>query len=156
MLHVDGQIFKNNQWSVLCWADCFLVLIKVMMKAREEEGIQDVKVIDPSTVFFFSTFDKDQLANTHQHYWKERLQISKLAKLESDMSEVSEDIASAQSRKLLQTFVCMVECTKSYKRLTYRFQTLQVNYHLRYSFVRLLVVLFFWLKNVNLHITLIF
>ena len=48
-------------------------------------------VIDPSTVFV--TFDKDQLANIHRHYWKERLKSSKLAKFESDMSEVREYIA---------------------------------------------------------------
>ena len=55
-----------------------------------------------STVF--STFDKDQLANIHQHYWKECLKISKPAKFESDMLEVSKDRA-LQSRKILQTFV---------------------------------------------------
>ena len=58
--------------------------------------------IDPSTVF--STFGKDQLANIHRHYWKERLKISKLAKDESNMLEASEDIA-LQSCDILQPFV---------------------------------------------------
>ena len=34
-------------------------------------------------------FDKDQLANIHRHHWKECIKMSKLAKFESDMSEVS-------------------------------------------------------------------
>ena len=37
-------------------------------------------------------FDKDQLANIHRHHWKECIKMSKLAKFESDMSEVSKDI----------------------------------------------------------------
>ena len=46
-------------------------------------------IID-SPMAFKSTFDKDQLANIHQHYWKERLKISKLVKYKSDMSQASE------------------------------------------------------------------
>ena len=28
--------------------------------------------------FFFSSFDKDQLANIHSHFWKERFKMRKL------------------------------------------------------------------------------
>ena len=48
----------------------------------------------------------DQLAKTPQHGWKERLKISKVAKIESDLLKNYEDIAQ-QSRGILQTF-CMV------------------------------------------------
>ena len=58
-------------------------------------------IIDPSMVFKL-TFDKDQLANIHQHYWKERLKVSKLVKYKSDMSQASEDTA-LQSCEHLQT-----------------------------------------------------
>ena len=40
--------------------------------------------IDLSTVF--STFDMDKLGKIRQHHWKERLDISKTAKFESDSS----------------------------------------------------------------------
>ena len=72
--------------------------------------------IDPSTAF--STFDKDQLANIHRHYWKERLKISKLAKDESNMLKASEDIALQKLRHF--TAVRMVgaqTCLPPYKRL---------------------------------------
>ena len=55
-------------------------------------------------LLFFSTFDKDLLANIHRHYWKERLKISRLAKYESHMYEASEEIA-LQSREILDRFV---------------------------------------------------
>ena len=52
----------------------------------------------------FSTFDtEDQLENIHRHYWKGRLEMNKLAKFKSDMSEVSDDIA-LQRREILHTF----------------------------------------------------
>ena len=54
--------------------------------------------------FFFSTFDKDQLAKIYRHCYKEHLKISKRAEFEGDMSETSEDVA-LQSRKVFQTFV---------------------------------------------------
>ena len=47
----------------------------------------------------------DQLSKT-QHGWKERLKISKVAKIESHLLKNYEDIAQ-QSRGILQTF-CMV------------------------------------------------
>ena len=40
--------------------------------------------IDPFTVF--STFDMDKLGKTRRHHWKERLNINKIAKFESDTS----------------------------------------------------------------------
>ena len=40
--------------------------------------------IDLSTVF--STFDMDKLGKIRQHHWKERLDIGKTAKFESDSS----------------------------------------------------------------------
>ena len=52
----------------------------------------------------FSTFDKDQ--KIHRQYWKEHLKISKPAKFETDMSEVSKDIALQKSQNF--TDVCMV------------------------------------------------
>ena len=69
-------------------------------------------------VFFFSTFDKDQLANIHRHCWKERVKISKLAKFESDISEASKDIA-LESREILQTFLWwgVQTCLPPYRRL---------------------------------------
>lgn len=53
---------------------------------------------------FFSTFGRDQLANIHGHYLKERLKISKAAKYESDVSEASENIG-LRSREILQKFI---------------------------------------------------
>ena len=69
-------------------------------------------------LFFFSTFDKDQLANIHRHCWKERVKISKLAKFESDISEASKDIA-LESREILQTFLWwgVQTCLPPYRRL---------------------------------------
>ena len=61
----------------------------------------DINLLDLPRLF--STFDKDLLANIDRHYWKERLEINKLAKFKSDMSEVSDDIA-LQRRDILQTF----------------------------------------------------
>ena len=61
-----------------------------------------VTVIDSSTVF--STLDMDQLEKTRRHHCKERLKISKTAKIESDTSLASKDIAQ-QSCENLQTFV---------------------------------------------------
>ena len=40
--------------------------------------------IDLSTVF--STFDMDKLGKIRQHHWKERLDIGKTTKFESDTS----------------------------------------------------------------------
>ena len=48
---------------------------------------------------FFSTFDKDQLANIHRYYWKEHLKITKLAKFESDMYVRSERRYIAQQSR---------------------------------------------------------
>ena len=45
----------------------------------------------------FSTF---QLGRIHQHHWKERLQISKIAKFESDTSQASEVIAQQSCENL--------------------------------------------------------
>ena len=39
---------------------------------------------------FFPTFDVDQLGKILRHHWKRRLNISKLAKFESDRSKASE------------------------------------------------------------------
>jgi len=44
----------------------------------------------------------EQLAKIYRHCYKERLQISRLAEFESDMSETSEDTA-LQSRKIYST-----------------------------------------------------
>ena len=75
---------------------------------------RSAKQIDLSTVF--STFDKDQLANIHRHYWKEHLKISKPAKFESDMSPT------------IQTSVKFCDFAELYLRslLTNHFQTWQV------------------------------
>ena len=43
----------------------------------------------------------EQLGKIRQHYWKERLKMSKIAKFESDTSLASEDPAP-QSRESLQ------------------------------------------------------
>ena len=59
-------------------------------------------LMDPSTVF--QTFDMDQVKKIRQHHWKERYNISKLAKFESDTSSASEDMAP-QSCANLQTFI---------------------------------------------------
>ena len=48
----------------------------------------------------FSTFQMDQLGRIHQHHWKERLQISKIAKFESDTSQASEVIAQQSCENL--------------------------------------------------------
>ena len=64
--------------------------------------------------------------NIRRHYWEERLKISKLTKFESDMSEVSEDIA-LQSRKILQTFVWWG--AQSYVKL-YRWLLLTITFKL--------------------------
>ena len=59
--------------------------------------------------FFFvvvvvETFDMDKLGKTHRHHRKERIEISKIAKFESDLLKTNEDTAP-QSREILQTFV---------------------------------------------------
>ena len=46
----------------------------------------------------------DQFGKIRRQHWKERLQISKIAKFECDLLKTNEDIAS-QSREILQTFV---------------------------------------------------
>ena len=48
----------------------------------------------------FSTFQMDQLGRIHQHHWKERLKISKIAKFESDTSQASEVIAQQSCENL--------------------------------------------------------
>ena len=53
---------------------------------------------------FFPTFDMDQSGKILRHHWKRHLNISKLAKFESDRSKASDDIAP-QSCKNLQTIV---------------------------------------------------
>ena len=63
-------------------------------------------LIDLSIVF--SSFDKDQLFNIHEHCCKE--QQSKLAKFKGDTFEASKHIAP-QSSKILQTFVWWVAQT---------------------------------------------
>ena len=55
-------------------------------------------------VFCFLTFGMDRLGKIPRHQWKERLKISKLAKIESDSSYASKDIAP-QSCENLQTSV---------------------------------------------------
>ena len=45
----------------------------------------------------------DQLGKILQHYWKERLKISRTVKFQSDLLKTNEDIAP-QSRQVLQTF----------------------------------------------------
>ena len=55
-------------------------------------------------VFCFLTFGMDRLGKIPRHQWKERLKISKLAKIESDSSSASKDIAP-QSCENLQTSV---------------------------------------------------
>ena len=57
--------------------------------------------VDLSTVF--STLYMDQLGKILQHYWKERLKISRTVKFQSDLLKTNEDIAP-QSRQILQTF----------------------------------------------------
>ena len=52
----------------------------------------------------FSTFDMDQLGEIRRHHWKERLNISKIAKFESDSFEANEYIFP-QSCENLQTLV---------------------------------------------------
>ena len=51
-----------------------------------------------------STFDMDQSMKIRRHHWKEYLKISKIAKFQSDLLKINEDIAP-QSRGILQTFV---------------------------------------------------
>ena len=53
----------------------------------------------------FSTFDMDQLGEIRRHHWKERLNISKIAKFESDSFEANEYIFP-QSCENLQTLGC--------------------------------------------------
>ena len=48
----------------------------------------------------FSTFQMDHLGRIHQLHWKERLQISKIAKFESDTSQASEVIAQQSCENL--------------------------------------------------------
>ena len=48
----------------------------------------------------------DQLAKIHQHGWKERLKISKVAKFESDLLKTYED--TAPQRRVILRDVCMV------------------------------------------------
>ena len=55
--------------------------------------------------FFSSTFDIVQLAKIYRHCWKEHLEISKMAKFESDILQNSENMV-LQSREILQTSVC--------------------------------------------------
>ena len=57
--------------------------------------------VDPSTVI--SSLNMDQLGKIRQHYWKERLKISRTAKFQSDLLKTNEDIAP-QGRQILQTF----------------------------------------------------
>ena len=42
---------------------------------------------------FFSTFDMDKLGTNRRHHWKKLLKISKIAKFESDLLKINEDIA---------------------------------------------------------------
>ena len=53
--------------------------------------------IDPLIVF--SIFDMDQPGKIRRHHWKEHLEISKIAKFESDL------LKTPQSCENLQTFV---------------------------------------------------
>ena len=55
---------------------------------------------------FFKRFYKDQLANIHQHFWKEHLEPRTLTKLKGDTSKVNRDIAP-ESHDILQK-VCIV------------------------------------------------
>ena len=47
----------------------------------------------------------DKFGKIRPHHWKQRLKISKSAKFESDLLKANEGTA-AQSREILQTFVC--------------------------------------------------
>ena len=57
--------------------------------------------VDPSTVI--SSLNMDQLGKIRQHYWKERLKISRTAKFQSDLLKTNEVIAP-QSREILNLF----------------------------------------------------
>ena len=46
----------------------------------------------------------DQPMKFRWHHWKEHYKISKIAKFESDLLKLNEDIAP-ESREILQTFV---------------------------------------------------
>ena len=72
----------------------------------------------PFQVFFFSTFDTDKLGTNRRHHWKKLLKISKIAKFESDLLKINEDIAP-RSREILQTLVWWrtQTCPPPYQRL---------------------------------------
>ena len=53
---------------------------------------------------FFSSFDWNQLVKICQHHWKEHLKISKVAKCESDLLIINEEMA-LQRRGTLKMLV---------------------------------------------------
>jgi len=79
----------------------------LLFKAMKSPDFFIFTLIDPSTVF--SSYDKDELFNIHEHCCKEHL--SKLAKFKGDAIEASKHIAT-QSSKILQTFVWWVTQTR--------------------------------------------
>ena len=52
---------------------------------------------------FFSTFDVAKLGKIRRHHWKERLEISEIAKFESDLLKTIENI-TPQIHEILRTF----------------------------------------------------
>ena len=58
------------------------------------------------SLFFLSSFDKDQLANIHSHSWKERFKIRKLENFKGYTLKANEHSFSTKSRNF--TDVCVV------------------------------------------------
>ena len=79
----------------------------------------------PSHGFFFPTFDMDKLGTNRQHHWKERINISKIAKFQSDLLKINEDITPPRSRNF--TDVGMVGSTN----LPHHHTTIQTSVNFR-------------------------
>ena len=90
---VDSSRFFHNVSGFVCF-------LSLLSSAVRMDFLKLCKELTPSR--FFPTFGKDQWGKIIRHHWKRRINISKLAKFESDRSKASEDL---QSCKNLQTIV---------------------------------------------------